>query len=93
MSEFEVVELPVRRASSSKYKKIHFELMQLILKVPAGKSLRRGIGNFGEARSYYQSLLSFIKKQKLKESIFVSFPKNAEDDGKFYVYIGRRENA
>ncbi len=90
MTTFEIVDAPPARLSKSRYNAIHLELMQVMLKVPPGKSVRRAHNTPSEAKSYMNSLHGFIKRQKLGESYFVKAPKQAEE-GKFYVYIGRRE--
>ena len=90
MNGFEIVEAIPSRMTKSKYAVQHAELIQFMLTVPSGKSVRKGFPNPLMARSYYQSISGYIKKAKLKESYFVSFPKTPPQDGKFYVYIGRR---
>lgn len=91
MTDFEVVDYVPARTKNSKYGKLHIEMMQTLLKVPPGKSIRRGHSSVDEAHSYATSVKIYIKKQKLASSYFVSRPTQAEQDGRFYVYIGRRD--
>jgi hypothetical protein len=90
-SEFEIVDqIPSSRFTNSKYGRLHLELMKLLLQVPNGKSVRKSFGKYSDAQSYGHSLYQYIRKQKLAQSYFVGIPKNADEDGKFYVYIGKK---
>lgn len=89
--EFEVVDFAPVRTRQGIYQTLHPELMSFMLKVPEGKSVRKGFSAPEKAKGYYTSLRTFIKKQKLHESYFVSLVEKVADDGKFYVYIGRRK--
>lgn len=76
--------------SRSKYIKDHLEIMQLLLKVKSGESIRVGYSQADGARAYSCSLKFYIKKQKLQENYFVFPMKRPDEDGNYYVYVGKR---
>ena len=88
MIEFEIVDAP-QFGRRSKNVEQHMELMSALLKVPPGKSIRLPFNDSKSQKSYRNSLFTYLKKQKLNKTYFIGKPTTA-DNGKFYVYIGRK---
>lgn len=80
-----------RKQYKSGYLGDHLDVMNALLTVPAGKSIRIGYQDLAHARSYINSLNGFLKKNKHNTMYFAVAQKTPDEkDGKFYCYIGRR---
>lgn len=90
VSNFEVVDFMPRQKSKSRLEPLHLELLQLLLKIPEGKSVRKPFHDPAPAKTYYASIKQYLKNQKLSDSYFVSYRQMSDQDGKFYVYIGKK---